>query len=60
MRDHDERIIGRAKSPSSYIGLEIRHDGTCTERRVVDGKVVAQRELDQVPDPWPEVPWARP
>jgi len=41
-------------NPKGYISLQIGHD-RIVERRVVDGVVVAERELDEIPEKWPEI-----
>jgi hypothetical protein len=47
----------RQETPDG-LNLRIRHDGTCTESVVSDGKVVWSREHDKVPDKFPpDVSW---
>lgn len=48
-----EHVVRMPDEPTSYIALRISQDEV-RELRVVDGVVVAERLLDEVPDVWPE------
>ncbi len=45
--------VSRLPSPGSFLALTIHHDGTCAERRVVNGRTERTRDLDAIPDEWP-------
>lgn len=45
--------VARQPSSGSLLALTIYHDGTCTERLVVNGRTEYTRYLDAVPVEWP-------
>lgn len=45
--------VARQPSSGSFLALTIYHDGTCTERLVVNGRTEYTRYLDAIPVEWP-------